>query len=438
MTQEMLKSNLFTLGLLGCQVGFVLLPALLLGWLGVFGRARNSRISQLNLERSAGPETLRVLFVIPAKDEALQIPSVWKTLASQSDLEEVRGVVIADHCNDQTAQVARTHGFDVWENLSGKNRGKSAALSAFLEGSSIWKASDLIVILDADCLLDPQFVKELRLGFSNPSVEVAQCDLQVSNPCDNWRSAVLSYAYLLIHRVRGLARTRRGVSTSLVGNGMAFRTSVFETLHWPLRCRIEDLEISIRIILSGKKIHYFEAAQVYTEAATTSSQAVHQRKNWELGRGVLLFYFILPLFRSLFKRELPFALRRDVLEMAIELFVPPLSLLCFALVLVFLIGCAMHSVPMLGLSALSLAGICVYLLAGLSHVQAKAGRLGWLHILFSLVRFFLWKCRLYLSWILRTLTLDFRFAVLHSGRRTLRNVELIKHREPIQESSHTS
>ena len=74
--------------------------------------------------------TSRFLILIPAHNEELLLGDVVDQLRSQSyPAAKFRIVVIADNCEDTTAQVARTHGAIVLERTDPVHRGKGQALN---------------------------------------------------------------------------------------------------------------------------------------------------------------------------------------------------------------------------------------------------------------------------------------------------------------------
>src|ERR1700744_6082035 len=73
-------------------------------------------------------KTITIDILIPAHDEELLLPRLLDSLGAQTLMAPIgRILVVADHCSDSTAQLARQWGADVLERNSGP-RGKPAAL----------------------------------------------------------------------------------------------------------------------------------------------------------------------------------------------------------------------------------------------------------------------------------------------------------------------
>src|SRR5690606_10093754 len=103
----------------------------------------------------------RLLFLVPAHDEALLIEGCVRSILAMdypADRREV--VVIADNCTDGTADLARTAGATCLERADTERRGKPWALAWALERVDLG-AFDAVVIIDADSLVDPSFARAM-------------------------------------------------------------------------------------------------------------------------------------------------------------------------------------------------------------------------------------------------------------------------------------
>lgn len=107
---------------------------------------------------SAPIATVRqVVALIPAHDEAGTIAEAIAGLQAQ-DTAAARVIVVADNCSDDTAQVAREHGTEVFETV-GNTAKKAGALNQALASLLPSLPDDAAVLVqDADSCLDPGFV----------------------------------------------------------------------------------------------------------------------------------------------------------------------------------------------------------------------------------------------------------------------------------------
>ena len=99
------------------------------------------------------PEGLRVSVVIPAHNEEAGIEATLQALRDELSFDD-RVLVVADNCSDRTVELARAQNAEVIERKDPDRRGKGYALAFALEHLA-QDPPDLVVILDADCRLQP-------------------------------------------------------------------------------------------------------------------------------------------------------------------------------------------------------------------------------------------------------------------------------------------
>ena len=341
--------------------------------------------------RAPVPKPLRMAVIIPAHNEALEIgKTVSKAKTCHYPAENHAIVVIADNCDDETASLARSAGAVVVERTDTKNRGKGQALDWFFKTQGeIYGGYDAVVIMDADTVMHPDFLNEASLSLSSPDVNVMQGYYGVSNPEDNWRTALSSAALNVFHHVRPAGRNRIGGTAGLKGNGMAFKTDILKRYGWPAYSIVEDIEFSMILLQDGIRVYYNPDAIVYGEMASEKKQAETQRKRWEGGRFEVFKKFALPLLKSWnqSKKQLQY------LDGFMELFTPPLSLLVMGQLLFFVVSPFMYP-SFFRLSIYCLLGTAFYVFSGL--ILKKASPFVW-KSLFKAPFFILWKIPIYLK-----------------------------------------
>lgn len=115
------------------------------------------------------PSTLRpsdVAVLIPAHDEE---PVIAATIQSALRLVPPQNVhVVADGCDDATAQIARANGVNVLEMSPG--RGKAGGIKAAVEHFDIPTRFAVLLILDADTELDDHYLERGLPLFNRPEV----------------------------------------------------------------------------------------------------------------------------------------------------------------------------------------------------------------------------------------------------------------------------
>ncbi len=333
---------------------------------------------------------LKLAVVIPAHNEALQIRATIEAVTRSGYPENCyQVIVIADNCEDETASVAEDAGAQALVRSDAIRRGKGQALDWFLrERHDAYESCDGIVIIDADTLVDENFLREVSASLSRQEVHVVQGYYGVSNATENWRTALMSAALAVFHHVRPAGRNRLGGSAGLKGNGMAFRTSVLEKYGWPAYSIVEDLEFGARMLLDGTCVHYNPDAIIWAEMAVTRKQAETQRRRWEGGRYEIFGKYAPALLKMWIKQR-----RFCYFDGFMDLLIPPLSALVLALFI--LLFTALWLFPSMALPlGFALMGIGFYVVSGL--VLRKAPLAVWLYLI-AAPFFIVWKIPLYLK-----------------------------------------
>jgi cellulose synthase/poly-beta-1,6-N-acetylglucosamine synthase-like glycosyltransferase len=224
----------------------------------------------------------RFMIVIPAHDEGNVIrTTVTRLLALDYPSELFSVHIVADHCSDATAEVARQEGAIVHERQDGPRTGKAAALSWFFQKNLGKEDCDAVVIFDADTRVDPQFLRIMDWRLAEGD-RVIQGQHVISNPNHGWFPALTWAMFLIDNRFQNLGRSNLGWSAKNMGDSICFRVDVLLKLGWG-EGLTEDYHLRHKLLLNGIRIAYEPAAIGYGEAPTTWSRAQAQRARWLRG-----------------------------------------------------------------------------------------------------------------------------------------------------------
>ena len=223
-----------------------------------------------------------VTLLIPAHNEQATLA---KTLGS---LAHVRGpiieIIVAENgSSDATAEVGRDAASRMpylpIRVLELGPVGKAAALNACLPQT----VGDVIVVLDADTVLDPGFIEKVLPWFEDSTVGAVAGNVKVGN-----RSRLLPKLQSLEY-VMSLALDRRAqailnVVTVVPGAAGAFRRdAVVRVGGWPSRTLTEDTDLTVALLSAGWQVPYAADAISWTEAPETVSDVLKQRRRWSYG-----------------------------------------------------------------------------------------------------------------------------------------------------------
>jgi 1,2-diacylglycerol 3-beta-glucosyltransferase len=231
------------------------------------------------LGRSRAPQlrpTRRHRFdiLIPAHNEELGIASVVRSIhASDYPPEFVRILVIADNCEDRTADHARAAGAIVHERTNPTLRGKGYALEFGLQHTT----GDAVVILDADCEL-PTNALAVFDSHLQTNTDVIQAAVVVKCPQSS-ASLTAAVGYRIENAVAA-GRDLLGWHNPLRGSGMCFHRRVFERVPWTCYGLTEDAEYSERLDDAGIRIRFEPGVVVRSEAPLRTADLCQQRRRW--------------------------------------------------------------------------------------------------------------------------------------------------------------
>ena len=205
-----------------------------------------------------GRRESRIAVLVPAHNESSGIIPTLRDLCACDYPARLRDIfVIADNCTDDTAEIARAHGAQVFERHDTTLRGKGQALDWFLaKNRDLLSRHDVIAIVDADMTVDGQFLSVLDDAFAIGRTAAVQGKYLASNPEESWISAFGFLGFAVANHVRPAGRCFLGSSAGLKGSGMAFRRDLLLRLGWPCKSVAEDLEFGKELALQGIRILY--------------------------------------------------------------------------------------------------------------------------------------------------------------------------------------
>lgn len=343
--------------------------------------------------RSGNPRR-RLAVVVPAHDEEDLIERCVESLAGQSyPADLLRIVVVADNCSDATAVKAASAGASVLVRTDLALRGKGYALRWAMDQLLAEKSPpDAIAVVDADSVADRDLLLVLEAELDS-SHDVVQADYALLEEPRIKRSEMARVGFLLFHRVRFSGRARLGMAANLVGNGMLFSKRVLKDHPWDAFTGVEDLEYSIRLRLAGIHPVFASGARILGPGPASGSGAVSQRLRWEGGR----FHVVRRQLPNLVRAAVA---RRDIglLDAALDLAVPPLSLLTIAIsvgALLTAIATVARLAPAWAMLPWAVAMLAVPSFVVIGLWAARAPRSVWLVLLRS-PSFVAWKAITYL------------------------------------------
>lgn len=250
-----------------------------------------------------GRPRTRFCVLIPARNEEAHVgQAVSSVLATRYPSALRRLIVVADNCTDRTAEVARESGAEVWVRTNEVRRGKGEALVWALDrvlASNDW---DAVVLIDADCTMDREFLGRMDQRVAAGAV-VVQGEVRPSNAGDSVVSRLAEVSGAAQYALRPRGRARLGAAVRLHGKGMVFHRQVLAAHPWDAASLTEDFEYWLTLVRSGiRPVH--EAGAIVNELVPVDVGAARiQRTRWETGRLDLLRRELVSGLRTAFRRR---------------------------------------------------------------------------------------------------------------------------------------
>ena len=238
----------------------------------------------------------KFMAIIPAHNEENVIGPLVESLMKQNYPKDCYDIyVIADNCTDRTAEIAEKLGAKVYKRFDDKHKTKGYALQWFLDQKIKEDAPyDAFCIFDADNIVDSNFLKAMNKKLCQGE-DVVQGYRDIKNPTDSWVSAGYAIFYWTMNRFYHLARYNLGLSPLINGTGFMVRFDVVKPEGWNTKTLTEDIEFSLKRIISGNKLGWATDAIVYDEQPVGFKQSWKQRTRWTVGHIQCMEEYTKPL-----------------------------------------------------------------------------------------------------------------------------------------------
>jgi cellulose synthase/poly-beta-1,6-N-acetylglucosamine synthase-like glycosyltransferase len=273
----------------------------------------------------------RIAVLVPAHNESQDILPTIQDIKAQLRHGD-RLVVIADNCSDDTAVVAAAAGAEVAVRNDPGHVGKGYALDYGIRYLST-QPPNVVVVIDADCRVAKGTIDRLALNsvcFKRP----AQAFYLMGAAKEYaYNHRVAEFAWHVKNWVRPLGLKALNLPCQLAGTGMAFPWSIISSAEIASGEIVEDLRLGLNLSVKGSAPFFVPSALVTSEFPSSLEGAKSQRERWEHGH----IRTILAAPRYIFLG----ALHLDIglVMLALDMAVPPLSLLGLLLIVSFAITC---------------------------------------------------------------------------------------------------
>ena len=258
------------------QIGLVL-GTLRLVWVSSLALVHR-RWEKLRADHSWVPQSVAV--VIPAFNEEKVICASIRALLA-SHLKKFKIIVVDDGSSDRTAQVVRETfaGTSRVSVLRKANGGKWSALN----WGMMHTGAEVIVILDADTIFEPDAVSLLIRHFADPTVAAVAGNAVVGNSV-NVITRFQALEYVTNQNLdRRALEVVNGISVVPGAIGAWRRDALVSIGGFKSDTLAEDADATIRLERAGWKVVHEPGAIAHTEAPETVKAFLKQRLRWMFG-----------------------------------------------------------------------------------------------------------------------------------------------------------
>jgi len=255
------------------------------------GKRRNDQIS---IKFNEKPE---ITILIPIKNEPVEIVNrVLKSLLKQTyPKEKMQIIIISDDSEEKFKKIEKKILREEKLKIELYRRKKPKGFKAGAINHAISKSrGEYIVILDADAVLEEEYL-EKAIGYmdNKRDVDIVATCWQPLNPKETPISEAQSISLNYLTNVFFKSRREGAGPIIAPGSGCIIRRKLLEELGGlDEKCLAEDVELSIRTILSGRKVDFFEDAKIYVENPEKYYVFKRQQARWIYGTNQVLIKYL--------------------------------------------------------------------------------------------------------------------------------------------------
>ena len=267
----------------------------------------------------------RIAVVVPAHNESTaQLPTLADVKGQLHAGDRL--LVVADNCSDDTAAQAVAAGADVIERNDPDKRGKGYALAWAIKHLEA-DPPDVVVIVDADCRLPDGALEKLAATCLMTERPIQSLSSMITRRDSPINTRVAEFAWRVKNYVRPRGLCNLGLPCQLMGSGMAFPWNLIRTSDFGRGSLVEDMKLGLDLALAGKPPIFCPFPGVISEFPFTNEGVQSQRQRWEQGHIRTILTTAPRLFAVAIRRA-----NLELLALALDLSVPPLTLLCMLVV----------------------------------------------------------------------------------------------------------
>ncbi|HYG83862.1 MAG TPA: glycosyltransferase [Verrucomicrobiae bacterium] len=232
-----------------------------------------------------------ITVIIPAYNEEV---GVLRTLTSvlENNYSKKQVIVVNDGSTDRTLAKLRNFQRKHQGRFTIVNQQNSGKATAINRAVSHWAKGKLVMVVDADSVLDRQAIGRMVEHFRDPRVVASAANVKII-PHRALLGIVQRFEYLISYRLKR-ASTLASMEYIVGGVGSTFRKSALVKVGlYDTDTMTEDIDVTLKLIRQfGNRyyrINYAADAIAFTEHVLSFRSLIRQRFRWKYGRMQSLF-----------------------------------------------------------------------------------------------------------------------------------------------------
>jgi Glycosyltransferases, probably involved in cell wall biogenesis len=219
----------------------------------------------------------RFLVLFPAyKEDVIIINSVKTFMAQNYPKDYFNVLVISDHMTQETDNALKDLGAQIVKaTYSNSSKAKALALAMSQKKDNNY---DIVVILDADNLVEDTFLNEINNCYESGSIAIQAH--RVAKNRDTDIALLDAVSEEINNSIFRRGHVRVGISSALIGSGMAFDFRWFKDNVEALNTAGEDKELEVLLLKQGVYIDFLNWTYVYDEKTRKETEFSKQRRRW--------------------------------------------------------------------------------------------------------------------------------------------------------------
>ena len=220
----------------------------------------------------------RFIILIPAYKNKRVLQTVRSMLAQTYPQRQFDISVVSDHNDEMTnMRLAQEPITLLTPNYEKSTKVKYLQLA--INNLPQFKIYDIVVVLDAGDLVEPEFLENLNAAFESAGTKAIQTHI-LSRNRDTTAARMGAIFEEINNSIFRRGHIAVGLSAGLMGSGCAFDFNWFKTNIFNIKSAWEDKELDAMLMRQHIHIDYFDQIYVFNEKTRESDEFNRERGRW--------------------------------------------------------------------------------------------------------------------------------------------------------------